>query len=66
MPKALKIVLVAAICGLVGGGLMIAARRAGFNADGLVLGLVIGTATGLGIHLHKSLEKSGDGAPFRF
>jgi len=45
---------------------MIAARRAGFNADGLVLGLVIGTATGLGIHLHKSLEKSGDGAPFRF
>jgi hypothetical protein len=54
---ALKIIFVAALCGLLGGGLMIAARRAGFNADGLVLGLVIGTATGLGIYIYKSRQK---------
>jgi hypothetical protein len=33
---------------------MIATRRAGFNADGLILGLVIGLSTVLGIRFFRA------------
>jgi hypothetical protein len=57
MRTALKIILAAIFCGLAGGGIMVAARRAGYNADGLMLGLVIGAATGLGIYIYESAKK---------